>query len=251
MIRLYQFARSWGIPNLSHFCVKVETYLRMAELPYEIVASAPPKAPKGKLPFIEDNGKTIADSAFILDYLRETYGTDPDAGLSAAERAVSTAMASLIEDHLYWISMYTRWCYTGENWRVTKKAIFHGPPPVVREAVAAIVRFSIRQQIRGTGILRHEPDEIFKLGRRDLDVLSAYLDEKPYFMGQDPTTLDAVAYGFLTNIINCPIESPLKDYGLAKGNLAGYCERMRSRYFPELARAQKPTHALNTTDHSV
>lgn len=37
MIKLYQFAPAWDVPNLSPFCVKVETYLRMAGLPYEVV----------------------------------------------------------------------------------------------------------------------------------------------------------------------------------------------------------------------
>ena len=27
MITLYQLAGTWGIPNLSHFCAKLETYL--------------------------------------------------------------------------------------------------------------------------------------------------------------------------------------------------------------------------------
>lgn len=56
MIILHQFARTWGIPNLSQFCVKVETYLRMVKLPYEIVETLPLKGPRGKLPFIEDQG---------------------------------------------------------------------------------------------------------------------------------------------------------------------------------------------------
>jgi hypothetical protein len=32
MLRLYQLERTWGTPNLSHFCCKIETYLRMADI---------------------------------------------------------------------------------------------------------------------------------------------------------------------------------------------------------------------------
>jgi hypothetical protein len=32
-IVLHQFYRSFGLPNASPFCMKLETYLRMAELP--------------------------------------------------------------------------------------------------------------------------------------------------------------------------------------------------------------------------
>ncbi len=46
MITLYRFAPVWGIPNLSPACVKVETYLRMVNLPYEVRSAVPMKAPR-------------------------------------------------------------------------------------------------------------------------------------------------------------------------------------------------------------
>src|SRR5215467_2268822 len=76
MIKLYQFNPAWGLPNPSPFCMKVETYLRMVGLPYEVVNGAMPfKAPKKKLPYIEDGAQVVADSGFIVDYLKKTYGT--------------------------------------------------------------------------------------------------------------------------------------------------------------------------------
>jgi hypothetical protein len=54
MLKLYQLERTWGIPNLSHFCCKTETYLRMAGIEYEIVPALPLNVPKGKVPYIED-----------------------------------------------------------------------------------------------------------------------------------------------------------------------------------------------------
>ena len=54
-IRLFQFPRMFSVPNLSPFCCKLETWLRIAGIPYEVVDTPNPRnAPKGKLPFIED-----------------------------------------------------------------------------------------------------------------------------------------------------------------------------------------------------
>ena len=54
-IKLFQFPRMFAIPNLSPFCCKLETWLRIAGIPYETVDTPDPrKGPKGKLPFIED-----------------------------------------------------------------------------------------------------------------------------------------------------------------------------------------------------
>ncbi len=56
-ITLYQFPAAFGLPNASPFCMKVETYLRMAGIAY-----APRygmyqlRAPKKKLPYIDDGG---------------------------------------------------------------------------------------------------------------------------------------------------------------------------------------------------
>ena len=124
MIKLYQFAPAWGIPNVSPFCVKTETYLRMANLPYEKHNALPPQAPKGKLPFIDDNGTKIADSRFIIEYLKETYGDTLDQHLNASQRAISVAMQRMIEDDLYWAKMYARWGKSDANWRENKRAIF-------------------------------------------------------------------------------------------------------------------------------
>ncbi len=55
MIILYQFPAVWGLPNASPFCMKVETYLRMTEIPYEPkLVMDPRKSPKGKIAFYKN-----------------------------------------------------------------------------------------------------------------------------------------------------------------------------------------------------
>lgn len=234
MITLYQFARTWDNPNLSHFCAKVETYLRMAELPHQVVNTLPLNAPRGKLPYIEDKGSKFTDSRLIINYLQLTYGDHLDAHLSSEEKAIAKAFQRLLEEHLYWVTMYTRWSYTEANWQTNKQAIFGGLPPVVSDLAALGYRYRINSQIRGHGIGRHAPDEVFELGKEDIDALANFLGKKPYFMGDKPTSLDASAFGILVNTIGCPIESPVKDYALTKNNISDYCKKMQSEYFPEL-----------------
>jgi hypothetical protein len=36
-IKLFQFSRMFGIPNLSPYCRKLETWLRVAGVPYVVV----------------------------------------------------------------------------------------------------------------------------------------------------------------------------------------------------------------------
>lgn len=233
MLKLHQFERTWGIPNLSPFCCKIETYLRMAGIAYEIKPALPLRAPKGKLPYISDNGKTLGDSRFIIEYLKSTYH-DLDSGLAREELAISIALQRLLEEHLFWVALYSRWQFTDENWQVNKQAIFGALPPIVRDVAASHTRKKIQQQIYGHGMGRHQAEEIFALGKQDIDALSAYLGHKPYFLGDRPTALDASAFGLLINISGCPIESPLKEHALIKENLLAYIERITHSFYPDL-----------------
>jgi glutathione S-transferase len=208
--------------------------LRINKLPYEIVETLPLKAPRGKLPYIEDQGRIISDSRVIVDYLKNTYGDNDKTLLSSEQQGISVAFQRLLEEHLYWASMVTRWNYTDENWQTNKQAIFGGLPPIARDLAAALYRIKIKGQLKGHGLGRLKPEEIFALAKEDIGSLSDFLGSKPYFMGAKPTSLDASAYGILVNILCCPIESPIKDYALTKQNLAEYCRRMQSEFFPEL-----------------
>lgn len=234
MIKLYQLARTWGIPNLSHYCVKVETYLRMTGLPYEVIATLPLKAPRGKLPYIEDTGQKISDSRLIINYLERIYGSKLDDHLRPEELGIAKAFQRLLEEHLYWIRMISRWCYTEENWQINKQAIFSVLPPIIRDVAAAIYRKRIKSQILGHGIGRLTLEEAFELAREDIHNLANFLGNKKYFMGDKPSSHDASVYGVFVNTLGCPITSPLKDYALKHKNLLANCQRMQAEYFPEL-----------------
>jgi glutathione S-transferase len=234
MIILYQLARTWGIPNPSHFCVKVETYLRITKLPYEIIETLPLKAPRGKLPYILDDGRIVSDSRIILNYLKIRYGDLDEGILTSEQKGIAISLQRLLEEHLYWISMATRWRYTEVNWQTNKQAIFGGLSPVARSLAATLYLIKINSQIKGQGIGRLTFEEMFALGQEDICCLADVLGSKPYFMGNTPTSLDATAYGILVNTLACPIESPLKEYALSHQNLSAYCQRMQAEFFPEL-----------------
>ncbi|MEK7261627.1 MAG: glutathione S-transferase family protein [Pseudomonadota bacterium] len=231
MITLYQFPPAWGLPNASPFCMKVETYLRMCNLPYTTVnVLNPAKGPKGKLPYITDGSNIVADSGLILDYLKKIYGDALDARLGSIERAQALAWQRLLEEHLYWCAVYDRWA-VNENWALTKPAFFGALPPAVRDLVAALARRGQLRALRGHGVGRHTSGEIYALGCADLTALSDFLADKPFFLGAEPTALDATAYAFLVNLLWVPIDSPLTRHVRSFENFIAYVKRMKQRYY--------------------
>src|SRR4051812_24609446 len=57
--------------------------LKLARLAYRVDTGGFRKAPKGKLPYIDDDGTIVADSTFIRLHLERKHGIDFDAGLDA------------------------------------------------------------------------------------------------------------------------------------------------------------------------
>ena len=60
MITLYTFGPAFGLSDPSPFVTKAQTLLSMAGLPYRTDTGGFRKAPKGKLPYIDDEGKRVA-----------------------------------------------------------------------------------------------------------------------------------------------------------------------------------------------
>lgn len=231
MIKLHQFAPAFGLPNASPFCMKLETYLRMAGLPYQLVNSGDVmKAPKRKLPYIDDDGTVVADTTFVIEYLKGKYGDPLDAALSKVQRALATAFQRLLEENLYWAIVQTRWAQE-DGWALTKSAFFGRLPIPLRWIVPPLARRGILSEMRGHGMGRHSVQEIHAIGCRDITAVAEFLADKPYMLGEQPSSLDATAYAFLANLLWAPVDSPIRNHALGRPNLEAYCQRMKARYY--------------------
>ena len=233
MIRLHQFAPAFGLPNASPFCMKLETYLRMAGLPYEAVNSGDVlKAPKRKLPYIDDDGTIVADTSFIVDYLKQRYGDPLDAHLTPLERAEATAFQRLFEENLYWAVVHTRWVDEA-GWALTAPAFFGAMPAPLRWVVPTLARRGLKAQLRAQGMGRHTPEQIHAIAARDLSAVADFIGDKAFFLGAQPSSIDACAHAFLANVLWAPVESPIQRHARTRPELEAYCARMKARCYPE------------------
>jgi glutathione S-transferase len=80
---------------------------------------------------------------------------------------------------------------------------------------------------------RHSAEEVYQRGDEDLTALSTVLGEKPFFFGEAPSSLDAIAYAFVANVLHNVVQGPLAEKARKKQNLVAFCERMKARYFAE------------------
>ena len=91
----------------SPFVTKLEARLRFGGLAYKIEQGAPPKGPRGKIPYLDISKgsgaapETVSDTALISEQLvSEGLAADLNGKLSAVEKAYDLALRALLEDKL-------------------------------------------------------------------------------------------------------------------------------------------------------
>ena len=234
MIKLHQFPPAFGLPNASPFCMKVENYLRLAEIEYETVPLYNPgKSPKGQAPFIEDGEEKIADSYFILEHLKKKYGDRLNEGLTRSDINKGHQITRVMEDHLYFAMLHIRWLQP-ENALITREAFFKHMPNVIKIPFFMYLQRNIKRKLHQQGIGRHSQEEIEKLAIDDLLILSEALGSEAYYGGLKPREVDCIAWAFIANIIQPPIKSIVRNAAMDLNNLVAYHSRMKNRMFPEL-----------------
>jgi len=236
MIKVFQYSPAWNLPDTSPFVTKLVNYLVMTGLEYEMIPQPIERlqedAPHGKLPYIiDDDGTKVADSSAIILYLKDKYGDPLDGDLTREQKAQALAWNRLIEEHLFWSGlMQIRW-REDKGWE-TYVPFIAGGGEVSAELRAGLDQFRemIKAQVDGQGMGRRSNEEVYELAKIDLQAISDFLGDKPYFLGDEPHAIDASLYSFLMHILYVPFESAGKDFGLSKKNLVDYCTRMHDRY---------------------
>ncbi len=239
MITLYTFGPYFALPDASPFVMKAEVLLKMAALPYEIDTGGFNKAPKGKLPYIADDGAIVADSTFIRLHIEKKYGFDFDAGLSPPERGVAWAFEKMCEDHLYWAGLHARWMVDA-NFDKGPRQFFDEAPTALRPLIIAMVRRQVRRNLWGQGMGRHTTAEMEELVAPDINALADVLADKPYLMGDRPCGADAAIFPMIAHAL-CPrFETAIHTCAKQRPNLVAYNDRLMRQYFPDFA----PTSAV-------
>jgi glutathione S-transferase len=233
MLKIYGFGSAPGLPDLSPYVIKAMTLMKFAGIDYVVDTTGFRRAPKGKLPYIDDDGVIVADSTFIRLHLEKTRGVDFDAGLSPLERAQSWAIEKFCEDHLSQIIVRHRW-RDNENFARGLGAYFDKTLPApLRMPVKWLVRRGILKRLWLNGFGRFSEAEIAALGVRDVEALSTLIGDKPYLMGEAPCAADAAVFAMLILLMDPATACPTRDAALSRPNLLAYRDRISARFFPD------------------
>lgn len=208
----------------------------MAEVPYQPRKADFRKAPKGKVPFIELDGKLLGDSQLIIEELERRLaaaGKRPlDQGMAPRDVAIARTIRRTLEEGLYFVGLVTRWQHN-DGYPLMRDEFKKMVPgfvlPIIRRAQIK------KAHAQGTG--RHTPAEVTAMGVGDFDALADVLGDKPFLFGDQPRVIDATAFGFVEMFLGFPLDTEIKRAAQSHANLTAYRKRIRDRWWTDLPAA--------------
>lgn len=231
---LFQFPPAWGLPNASVYCMRLETFLRIHEIPYEVkYVRNPTRAPKGKLPFVKLDGEILADSEVIIGRLLENMTNPIDSKYDKDDLALGVLVEGILCDKVYWLMLYFCWQHE-VGWENTKHLLFKGIPWWLKWYLPEKYRKKVLHSLYEQGIGRHTPEEVLTMLRRSFDAISSMLGDKSYCLGEYVSSVDATLFTFLINFMAVPYDCPTRRLVVQYPNFKTYCQRMWKQFYPEL-----------------
>ncbi|XP_070539584.1 failed axon connections homolog [Ptychodera flava] len=225
---LHQIGRGKYAPSISPFPIKLETYLRFANIPYVSVHGTKTSS-KGKIPWIEFNGEVVNDTSFIIDFLNKKFNVDLNSHLSPTDRAIARAFQKMVEENLFWSLVYSRWFDKQTKFETLAPNSF-----IYTWVIATYLKNGAKKNMHGHGIGRHSKEEIYHIAEKDIRALSVFLGDKCFLFGDEPCEEDCAVFGLLSQFVWQSPATPQE--ALVKGdckNLEEYCYRMKERFWPD------------------
>ncbi|NND67316.1 MAG: glutathione S-transferase family protein [Halioglobus sp.] len=227
MMQLYTFPETFGLRNVSPFCLKVEMALAYLGVEYEIVEEKDPrKSPKGKLPYIKVDGSVIPDSEIILEYLDGAHAGKLYGHLTDEEYSRGYAFTRLSEDHLYWLMVASRWL--DDDWfRNVVDQFFDFVPWPIRTFASKAARKGVARTLDLHGLGRHNIPEQKEFVRRDLEALNRALSSRDFIAGDRLTAFDFAVAGLLAGIYDQQPPTWINPIAQEYPDLQAYAERVQ------------------------
>ncbi|XP_041361352.1 failed axon connections homolog [Gigantopelta aegis] len=224
-VMVHQFGKGSRGPSISPFVIKLETYLRMANIQYKPVYDRQ-MSTKGKIPWIEYNEDKIADSQLSIEYLNTKFDINLNSNLDSMELAIGRAFSKMAEENLYWYLVLQRSTYDKHN------TIFREVG--LNSFIIKILRWKASKASYYHGIGRHTETETTSIMEKDVKAISDFLGRKKFFMGDAPSEVDCVMFGQLSQFVwQMPGSQGEKCITEKYKNIEEYCVRMRDLYWPD------------------
>lgn len=229
VIYVHMFPRHYTkkVVNLSPYAIKLETWLRMNGIRYEVVETARFSKTTRQIPYVILNGQEYTDSNLIIAMLAERHGLDVAEGLTSEQQAVSRALTLMLDDHTAWTYFMFRYVFHLDTFAKYFRIISR-PWPLYK-IIPLLMKRGLRDKMG-----RKSEATIVSVGIEDIRAISRYLGDKQYLFGDTPTKADCGVFGHLSQVLYPDMPYPHRDFIQTEcPNLVRYMEHMRQTYWAD------------------
>lgn len=231
VVIVHMYPRSERIVNVSPFGLKLETWLRLHDIKYKPDHDCPSHHETSKSPWISYNGDEVTDSQLIVEFLTDKLGLAKEP-VRPEDRVVSHGLRSILEDNLNFCRNTEMFVY-GNPEDITILPTFF-PVKAVNKFITKRVVKMIGNQPKAQGIGRLKKETVLKIAEDDLQTVSLALGDKPFVLGNEPSDIDAVVFGFLAHATYLgPANQEIPKLVAKFDNLVAHTQRIKDKYWPD------------------
>eukprot|EP01134_Creolimax_fragrantissima_P003766 CFRG3766T1 len=221
IVELYQWHPEWTLSSLDPHCVVARLALAICGVPFKVInCDSPQMSPNNVLPFLRSEEDLYAGND-TLKYAMENAVAEI-AVLTPEQEIDYRSVMELVECAIVPAIMYMIWCDEENYGAVTKPAYaksFSWPlslylPNKMRKRMT----HNVLDMVGDVPL-----NEILAVADEACRTIADYLEDQKYLFGDKPHVLDAVVYGHLSFVLNCPMRNEgLRRAVLSRSTLTRY-----------------------------
>ncbi|KAK3329101.1 hypothetical protein B0H66DRAFT_540269 [Apodospora peruviana] len=254
-LTVYSFDRDEKKYSLTQFVTKLQFRLRYAGIPYVNGFGSRQQAPKAKMPYVrimegDSAGELAGDSALICERLVAMGKMeDVNKDLLPEERATDLCLRAMVEDRMYYLTLYERWYDNYDSFR--DQGPFVGIPGGIRHVVCSLAYQYAKLILYFQGTGRYTSDEVEGFKAQAMGALADFAEaarkkrsngssdgtvKKPFWIlgGEKPTEADFTLFGYLSGMLVTPTQPATTALIKSHPSLVDYIARIHRTYFSDL-----------------
>lgn len=228
----------WGLPSIDHKCLQMMAFCRFSGVPIKTNEVNNPLWTR--LPSFVHKKTSLSDLKEVVNYLKD-QNYSADFNLSAKDMSDVLAYDSLLRSQLEPALLYLLWADDHNYVELTRGWYAKRLPFPTNYFIPNLYKSSAEKTIRsrfGPQILNNDQSNsliettVIGEAQKCLTLLSERLKDE-YFFGKNPSSFDAIVFGYLAPILKVPTHNRvLQNHLKSCDNLTKFVNKILKNYFP-------------------
>ena len=231
----------WGLPSVDFSCLQVMLYCRFSGVPIKFnYTNNPWWSSTGTLPLFKQSNNRLSKFQDVVSHLK-SQNYSADLNLSPKDSGDVNAYSALLKEQLEPAIEYLFWI-DERNYNEIIRPWFaeklgfpfnYFLPNRIKKKAEKLIKNRFGIQVNNIETIQVIETAVHSEAQKCLTLLSERLNNNEFFFGKNPSSFDAIVFGYLAPLLKAPfINSSLQNHLKACDNLSRFVNRILQKYFP-------------------